>query len=116
LELSKKEFQKQLSCELARSICNNMLRHRAALSMEFVSMSCRYVSALCRSNQECTIAATTCAKAAEALVQENEKEYLELCGQSCDRCTLSKKAREEWKKAVEKAGLICGEKQSEVYR
>jgi len=29
---------------------------------------------------------------------------------------LSKKAREEWKKAVEKAGLICGEKQLEVYR
>jgi len=59
--------------------------------------------------------ATTCARAVEALEKDNEKKYLGLCAQSCDRCTLSKKAREEWGKAAEKASLIRKEKQSEVY-
>jgi len=60
--------------------------------------------------------ASSCAKAAEALDHKNEKEYLELCGQACNGCTLSRKAREDWKKAAERAGFIRKEKQPTVYR
>jgi len=116
LELSRKQFQRQLSCELARTICNSVVRHRAALGVDFVAVSCRYVSALCKGNQDCEAPASICAKAVEALEGKNEKEYLELCAQSCAKCTVSKRAREEWKKAAEKAGLIQKEKPPEVYR
>lgn len=116
MELSRKQFQRQLSCELARTICNSVVRHRAALSVDFVAVSCRYVSVLCKGNQDCEAPASICAKAAEALDAKSEKEYLELCAQSCAKCTVSKKAREEWKKAAEKAGLIQKEKPPEVYR
>jgi len=116
MELSRKEFEKQLGCELARTICTYMMRHRAALSMDFVSASCRYVATLCRNSQDCTMPSTTCAKAVEALAQKNEKEYLELCAKAYSGCSLSRKAREEWKRAAEKAGLIRKEKPSELYR
>lgn len=116
MELSRKEFEKQLSCELARTICMYMVRHRAALSMDFVSASCRYVATLCNRNQDCGTAPGTCAKAADALEQKNEKAYLELCARAYSGCSLSKKVREEWKKAAEKAGLLRERKPPELYR
>jgi len=116
MELSRKEFEKRFGCELAREICTNMMRHRAALSVEFVCASCRYVATLCKGNQECAAPASGCQKAAEALDHKNEKEYLELCAQASNGCTLSKKAREEWKKAAERAGLTRKEKQPTLYR
>jgi len=116
MELSRKEFEKQLRCELARTICTYMIRHRAALSMDFVSSSCQYVASLCESNQDCSSPATACMKAAKALVDKNEKEYLALCTHAYSGCILSRKAREEWKRAAEKAGLVRKEKHSELYR
>jgi len=116
MELSRKEFEKQLRCELARTICTYMVRHRAALGMGFVSISCQYVGTLCESNQDCANPARACTKAAKSLVEKNEKEYLELCAQAYRGCSLSRKAREEWKKAAEKAGLVRKEKHNELYR
>lgn len=116
MEISRKEFEKQLRCELARTICMHMIRHRAALSMEFVSASCQYVASLCKGNEDCSSPAEACMKAAEALSDKNEKEYLELCTQAYSGCSLSRKAREEWKKAAERAGLIRREKHYELYR
>jgi len=116
MELSRKEFEKQLRCELARTICTYMIRHRAALSMNFVSSSCQYVASLCENNQDCSGPATACTKAAKALADKNEKEYLELCAQAYSGCSLSRKAREEWKRAAEKAGLVRKEKHTELYR
>jgi len=113
MELSRKEFEKQLGCELARTVCVHMLRHRAALNMELVSASCGYVATLCRNNQECGAAAGNCEKAAHALGQKNEKAYLELCTRAYNGCSLSKKAREEWKRAAE---LVRGRKSPEFYR
>ncbi len=116
MELSRKEFEKQLRCELARTICTYMIKHRAALSMDFVSASCQYVATLCENSQDCAKPAMACKKATKALAERNEKEYLELCAQAYSGCSLSRKAREEWKKAAEKAGLIRKEKHSELYR
>jgi len=116
MELSRKEFEKQLGCELARAICMYMVRHRAALSMDLVCNSCRYVASLCRKSQDCVTAAETCAKAADALEGKNEKEYLGLCAQAFNGCNLSRKVREEWKAAAENAGLIRKGKRPELYR
>lgn len=116
MELSRKQFEKQLGCDLARTICTYMFKHRAALSMDFVSSSCRYVATLCRNNPNCGVPSTACAKAAEALTQKNEKEYLELCAKAYGGCSLSRKAREEWRRAAEKAGILRKEKPSEMYR
>jgi len=116
MELSRKEFEKQLRCELARTICTYMIRHRAALGMDFVSISCQYVGTLCESNQDCGNPARACTKAAKALAEKNEKDYLELCAQAYKGCSLSRKAREEWKKAAERAGLVRKEKHNELYR
>lgn len=116
MELCRKGFEKQLSCELARTICTNIMRHRAALSMELVSASCRHVSILCRNSTECDVPASACAKAADALDRRDEKEYLEICAKAWGGCTLSRKAREEWKKAAERTGITRREGQPVVYR
>lgn len=116
MELSRKEFEKQLRCELARTICTYMVRHRAALSMEFVCASCQYVATLCENNQDCRVPAAACDKAGRALAEKDEKAYLELCAKAYSGCSLSRKAREEWKKAAEKVGLVRKEKPSELYR
>jgi thymidylate synthase ThyX len=116
MELSRKDFEKQVSCELARTICTNIMRHRAALSMELVSASCRYVAILCKNNPECEAPASACAKAADALDRKTEKEYLEICAKAWGGCTLSRKAREEWKKAAERVGVTRRDRQPEVYR
>jgi hypothetical protein len=50
------------------------------------------------------------------LDKKDEKEYLEICAKAWGGCTLSRKAREEWKKATERAGATRRERQPEVYR
>jgi len=55
-------------------------------------------------------------KAARSLGQKNEKAYFELCARGYSRCSLSQKAREEWRRAAEKAGLTRKRKGPELYR
>lgn len=53
----------------------HMVRHRAALSMDFVSASCRYVATLCRNSEDWGVAAGNCEKAADALGQNEGHIY-----------------------------------------
>ncbi len=99
LELSRQKARKEAlkkfkyirTCVLARELCLLIRTNRAALNKEDVVTLCSFVSKLC-SEAGCKEASKLCAKAAE-VIMEDEQAYLELCEQSCKKCSESRRPR-----------------------
>lgn len=92
LELSRQRMRKKVidrfkhvrTCVLARELCLLVRANRVVLNKEDVRECCSFISKLCK-EVGCEEASDLCAKAAEA-VMESEEKYLELCAQSCKKC------------------------------
>ena len=73
------------TCVLARELCLIIRKHRAVLEKKDVNDWCGFISGLCK-EAGCKEASELCAKAAE-VVLESEEKYLLLCEQSCRKCS-----------------------------
>jgi len=82
------QFKYVKTCVLARELCLMIRSHRAVLEKQDVHNCCSFISKLCK-EAGCTEAGELCAKAAEAVLG-SEEEYLELCEQSCKKCSESR--------------------------
>ena len=93
LELSRQRARKKAlekfkyvrTCVLARELCLLIRTNRVALNKEDVKECCSFVSKLCR-EAGCKEASELCAKASEVIMKD-EQAYLELCEQSCKKCS-----------------------------
>ena len=94
-EKARREVLNQLNyvktCVLARELCLIIRTHRAVLEKQDVHDCCGFISNLCKETG-CKEASDLCAKAAEAILESEEK-YLALCEQSCKKCSQSKLLR-----------------------
>lgn len=101
MELSRQRARKHVRdqfeyirvCVLARELCLLVRTHRAVLDKEDVRDFCSFISKLCR-EAGCKEPGELCEKAAEA-VMESEEKYLELCEQSCKKCSESRLPRRQ---------------------
>jgi hypothetical protein len=87
------QFKYVKTCVLARELCLLVRTHRAILEKQDVHDCCGFISKLCK-EAGCTEASELCAKAAEAVLESEEK-YLELCEQSCKKCSESRVPRRQ---------------------
>lgn len=78
---------------LALELCLLIRTNRAVLEKQDAQDCCSFISKLCK-EAGCVEAAELCAEAAEA-VQGSEKTYLELCEQSCKKCSESRQPRRQ---------------------
>lgn len=85
------QFKYARTCMLARELCHLIRMERAVFEKEDVHNCCGLVSKLCK-EAGCDEASGMCVKAAEAVLA-NEKTYLELCEQSCKKCSESRQPR-----------------------
>lgn len=79
------QFKFTRTCILARELCYNIRMERALFEKEDVRNCCSIVSALCK-EAGCDEASGMCAKAADAVLA-SEETYLDLCEQSCKKCS-----------------------------
>jgi hypothetical protein len=99
LELSRQKMREQVlnrfkhlrTCVLARELCLLVRANRVALDVKDVHDCCSFIAELCR-EAGCEEPATLCSKAAEAVLTSEEK-YLELCEQSCGKCSESRRPK-----------------------
>jgi hypothetical protein len=99
LELSRQQVRKNAlsrfkylrTCMLARELCFLVRDNRAVLEKTDVRSCCTFISKLCN-EFGCKEQSILCAKAAEAVIG-NEETYLNLCDQSCRKCSESRKPR-----------------------
>jgi hypothetical protein len=99
LELSRKKLREGFltrvkyikTCVLARELCLLVRTNRAVLNPKDVHDTCLYISGLCKEHG-CEEPSELCRKAAEAVLTD-EKEYLEICTQSCMKCGEARKPR-----------------------
>jgi hypothetical protein len=99
LEVSRRKLKKEMlkrfkyvrTCVLARELCLLVRTNRAVLEPKDVHDMCLYISSLCE-EYGCNEPSELCRKAAEALLTD-EKKYLELCRQSCQKCGEARKPR-----------------------
>lgn len=87
------QFKHVKNCVLARELCLLVRTHRAVLEKQDVHDYCSFISTLCK-EYGCTEASELCAKAAEAVLESEEK-YLALCEQSCKKCSESRIPRRQ---------------------
>lgn len=85
------QFKYARTCMLARELCYVIRMERAVFEKEDVHKCCSFVSELCK-EAGCDEASDTCAKAAEAVLA-SEETYLELCEQSCKKCSESRRPK-----------------------
>jgi len=78
---------------LARELCLLIRTNRAVLEKQDVHEWCSFIAKLCR-EVGCTEPSELCAKAAEIVLQ-NEEKYLELCEQSCRKCGEQRQPRRQ---------------------
>jgi hypothetical protein len=110
LELSRERARKQTldqfkntrTCMLALELCLLVRTHRAVLEKQDVQDCCSFISKLCK-EAGCVEASELCAKAAEAVLG-SEETYLELCGQSIQKCSES---RQPNRKLAERAIYVA---------
>ena len=103
LEISRKKSRTEVldrvkylkTCVMARELCIIVRTQRAVLEPNDVQDICKYVSALCKEEKECTEPSGLCQKAANAVGSGDEKKYLELCSQSCVKCGQAKRVTQK---------------------
>ena len=99
LKISREKARRQVldrlkhvkTCVLARELCLLVRTHRAVLEKQDIHDCCGFISKLCK-EAGCEEASDLCAKAAETVLESEEK-YLKLCEQSCKKCSESRLPR-----------------------
>ncbi len=99
LELSRQKMREQAlnqfkylrTCVLARELCLLVRANRVTFDIKDVNNSCAFVAKLCR-EAGCEEPSALCSKAAKAVLTSEEK-YLELCEQSCGKCSESRRPK-----------------------
>jgi hypothetical protein len=99
LELSREKVRKQALeqfectkiCTLTQELRLLIRTHIAVLEKEDVPACCTFISKLCR-EACCEETSELCAKTAEAVLG-SEETYLELCEQSLEKCSESRRPR-----------------------
>ena len=81
------EFKHVRTCILARELCLLVRTNRVAFNAEDARDHCTFIAKLC-GEAGCKEQSDLCSKAAEAVLTSEEK-YLELCKQSCMKCSES---------------------------
>jgi hypothetical protein len=87
---------------LALELCLMIRTHIAVLEKQDVSYYCGLTSNLCK-EAGCKETSELCAKAAEAVL-ESEERYLLLCEQSCKKCGELKRPKEQ---SFERAAYVA---------
>ena len=93
MEISRKKLHDEIlerikyvkTCVLAREVCLLVRTNRAVLEPKDVKEICMSISKLCK-EEGCDEPSEMCRKAAEAISEDDEVRYLDLCAQSCLKC------------------------------
>jgi len=88
-EHSLNQFKHVRTCILARELCLLVRANRVAFNAEDAREHCAFIAKLC-DEAGCKEQSDLCSKAAEAVLTSEEK-YLELCEQSCMKCSESRR-------------------------
>ena len=99
------KFKHIRTCVLARELCLLIRSNRVALDPKDIHECCGFVAKLCK-EAGCTEPSELCRKAAEAVLT-NEKEYLDLCMQSCHKCGESRKPSRKPKPISERTTYVA---------
>jgi len=86
------QFKHLRTCVLARELCLLVRANRVTFDVKDAHSCCAFVAKLCR-EAGCEEPSELCSKAAEAVLTSEER-YLELCEQSCKKCSESRQPRE----------------------
>jgi len=76
---------------LARELCLLVRANRVTFDVKDAHDCCAFIAELCR-EAGCEEPGELCSKAAEAVLTSEER-YLELCEQSCKKCSESRRPR-----------------------
>ena len=87
------QFKHIRTCILARELCLLVRTNRVAFNAEDARKHCAFITKLC-DEAGCKEQSDLCSKAAEAVLTSEEK-YLELCEQSCMKCSESRRPAPE---------------------
>ncbi len=104
-EQALQKFTHIRTCVLARELCLLIRSNRVAFNPKDAHECCALISKLCR-EAGCTEPSKLCQKAAEAVLT-SEKEYLDLCMQSCHRCGESRKPSRKPRSTSEKTTYVA---------
>jgi hypothetical protein len=84
-------FKQLRTCVLARELCLLVRSNRVTFNLKDVHECCMFIAKLCR-EAGCEEPSELCRKAAESVLTSEER-YLELCEQSCKKCSESRRPR-----------------------
>jgi len=84
-------FKQLRTCVLARELCLLVRSNRVTFDLKDVHECCTFIAKLCQ-EAGCEEPSEVCGKAAEAVLKSEER-YLELCEQSCKKCSESRRPR-----------------------
>jgi len=84
-------FKHLRTCVLARELCLLVRANRVTFDVKNAHDCCAFIAELCR-EAGCEEPGELCSKAAEAVLTSEER-YLELCEQSCKKCSESRRPR-----------------------
>jgi len=86
------QFKHLRTCVLARELCLLVRANRMTFDLKDAQDCCAFIAKLCQ-EAGCEEPSELCSKAAESVLISEEK-YLELCEQSCRKCSESRRPRE----------------------
>ncbi|MDH5391248.1 MAG: hypothetical protein OEX10_08875 [Candidatus Bathyarchaeota archaeon] len=84
-------FKQLRTCVLARELCLLVRSNRVTFNLKDVEDCCVFIAKLC-GEAGCEEPSELCSKAAESVLKSEER-YLELCEQSCKKCSESRRPR-----------------------
>ncbi|MDH5438761.1 MAG: hypothetical protein OEX76_07670 [Candidatus Bathyarchaeota archaeon] len=84
-------FKQLRTCVLARELCLLVRSNRVTFNLKDVHECCAFIAKLCQ-EAGCEEPSELCSKAAESVLTSEER-YLELCEQSCKKCSESRRPR-----------------------
>ena len=104
LELSRKKHRDEVlsrfkyikTCVLARELCLLVRTNRVAFNVKDAHDCCVLISQLC-SEAGCKEPSDLCRKASDAVLN-SEKNYLDICAQSCMKCSEARRPQQSNKK------------------
>ncbi len=99
------KFKHIRTCVLARELCLLIRSNRVALDPKDTQECCALVAKLCR-EAGCTDPSELCQKAAEEVLT-SEKEYLDICMQSCHKCGESRRPTRKARPTPERTTYVA---------
>lgn len=84
-------FKHLKTCVLARELCLLVRANRVTFDVNDVHECCAFIAKLCQ-EAGCEEPSELCRKASDAVLTSEER-YLDLCEQSCKKCSESRRPR-----------------------